>query len=171
MEAYLARMAQNLSEARGTKVGFLPDATYPDGTQVAQVAFWQEFGTKSIPPRPFFRPAIGQMKEELGPMLAAALKLTKYHSNRAWQIVGRMMAEKVTLEIISDDHRALSPITLMLRKMMDEDPSLRGDVSGYDIAEAARRVASGEPGATGTRAHPLVDTGTLLRAPTFEVLT
>lgn len=36
-------------------VGFFSSATYPDGTTVAAVAAWNEFGTKIIPERPFFR--------------------------------------------------------------------------------------------------------------------
>jgi hypothetical protein len=40
------------------EVGFLEGATYPDGTPVAAVAFWNEFGNGSAPPRPFFRTMI-----------------------------------------------------------------------------------------------------------------
>lgn len=40
------------------EVGFFKDAKYPNGKQVAQVASENEFGTHSIPPRPFFRNAI-----------------------------------------------------------------------------------------------------------------
>ena len=36
-------------------VGFFSSARYPDGTPVAAVAAWNEFGTKIIPERPFFR--------------------------------------------------------------------------------------------------------------------
>jgi len=35
---------------------------YPDGTSVASVATWQEFGTRDIPSRPFFRNAITRSK-------------------------------------------------------------------------------------------------------------
>jgi len=38
-------------------VGFFPESKYDDGMPVAQVAFWNEFGTKTIPERPFFRHA------------------------------------------------------------------------------------------------------------------
>ena len=39
-------------------VGFMEGATYPDGTPVAAVAFWNEFGKEGQPPRPFFRQMI-----------------------------------------------------------------------------------------------------------------
>jgi hypothetical protein len=42
------------------EVGFLEGATYPDGTPVAAVAFWNEFGNGSAPPRPFFRQMIAK---------------------------------------------------------------------------------------------------------------
>lgn len=47
------------------QVGFMKDAVYPDGTQVALVAAVQDFGAPSrgIPPRPFFRNAIAKGKE------------------------------------------------------------------------------------------------------------
>ena len=46
-------------------VGFFANAKYPDGTPVAAVAAWNEFGTRRIPERPFFRAAIKKMDEEL----------------------------------------------------------------------------------------------------------
>ena len=36
-------------------VGFMEGATYPDGTPVAAVAFWNEYGGPGRQPRPFFR--------------------------------------------------------------------------------------------------------------------
>ena len=40
------------------QVGFFATAKYPDGTPVTNVAVWNEFGTGSIPERPFFRQAL-----------------------------------------------------------------------------------------------------------------
>ena len=39
--------------------------SYEDGTPVAQVAIWQEFGTVNIPSRPFMRTAIRNSKLKL----------------------------------------------------------------------------------------------------------
>lgn len=52
------------------RVGFIDDATYTDGTPVALVAFWNEYGASinvdahqiNIPPRPFFRHTIAENK-------------------------------------------------------------------------------------------------------------
>ena len=46
------------------RVGFIDSATYPDGTNVATVAFWNEYGTERAPPRPFFRTTIANNKEK-----------------------------------------------------------------------------------------------------------
>ena len=40
------------------QVGFLKTATYKDGTRVADVARWLNYGTHRIPPRPFFNKAV-----------------------------------------------------------------------------------------------------------------
>lgn len=40
------------------EIGFFETAKYPNGTYVAQVARYQEFGTIHIPARPFFRRAV-----------------------------------------------------------------------------------------------------------------
>ena len=42
------------------EIGFFETARYPNGTFVAQVARYNEFGTINIPMRPFFRNAINK---------------------------------------------------------------------------------------------------------------
>lgn len=42
------------------EIGFFETARYPNGTFVAQVAYFNEFGTLNIPMRPFFRNAINK---------------------------------------------------------------------------------------------------------------
>ena len=52
---------------RGVRFGYLGGDLYPDGTPVAKVANLQEFGSpqKRIPERPFFRQALGAMRDDL----------------------------------------------------------------------------------------------------------
>jgi hypothetical protein len=69
------------------EVGFLEEATYPDGTPVAAVAYWNEYGS-SGPPRPFFRQMIEKEKATWGPKLAAAYKHTDGDGEKALRIVG-----------------------------------------------------------------------------------
>ena len=69
----LAELAAQATTAK-VRVGIIAQANYDgsDGESVAQVAFWNEYGTATIPPRPFFRNTIAQHKDEW-PKQAAAL--------------------------------------------------------------------------------------------------
>lgn len=52
-------------EDDGVNVGWFEDQTYEDGLPVAQVARWNEFGTKErIPQRPFMRTAMMEHEKE-----------------------------------------------------------------------------------------------------------
>jgi len=67
------RVAETAKKMSGTlEVGFLSGASYSDGTPVASVAFWNEFGTSTAPPRPFFRNMI-EKENRTCPVKAAAL--------------------------------------------------------------------------------------------------
>lgn len=58
LERKLKELADKVGVSKTLRVGFLEGATYPDGTSVPLVAAIQEFGTKDIPSRPFFRDMI-----------------------------------------------------------------------------------------------------------------
>ena len=66
------------------QIGFLangPLSTYPDGTPVATVAFWNEFGhggESPSPPRPFFRTMIAKESPSWPDMLVEVTKLTNF---------------------------------------------------------------------------------------------
>ena len=72
--AHLSKLAANMSGS--VEVGFMEDATYPDGTPVAAVAFWNEYGTSTAPSRPFFRNMIETEKPNWGAKLASAVEHT-----------------------------------------------------------------------------------------------
>jgi hypothetical protein len=155
------------------KVGFLAGgATYADGTPIAQVAFWQEFGTPGarfpIPPRPTFRMMIAKHKGEWGGQLGRLLKVDGYDAHHALASMGEVMRDELIDSILHADVAALSAVTLMLRKMRAEDSSLR--VTLTTVFEAIRRVQEGESGASGTAARRLIDTGQLSRTPDYEVV-
>ena len=70
-ERVTRQLQQIAAKMGGTlEVGFLEGATYPDGTPVAAVAFWNEFGS-SGPPRPFFRRMIAKESPEWPAKIAA----------------------------------------------------------------------------------------------------
>jgi hypothetical protein len=72
VERKLKEIAARMSGS--VEVGFLENATYPDGTPVAAVAFWNEFGNGSAPPRPFFRGMIANESPSWPAKVAALAK-------------------------------------------------------------------------------------------------
>ena len=61
----------------GVAVGFFSTAKYQDGTPVAAVAAWNEFGTETIPERPFFRRAIAEMEDGVAKIVKAGIDTKK----------------------------------------------------------------------------------------------
>lgn len=108
--AELERRAKNLSTAKEVRVGFLENATYPDGKSVALVAAVNEFGAPSrgIPPRPFFRGMIAQHSAEWGPGLSALLKANDYDAARALDIAGAGIEGQLRQAIV--DYNAGPPL-------------------------------------------------------------
>ena len=83
LDAFL-RNARHGKSVKGLDVGFFSTAKYSDGTPVAAVAAWNEFGVqkRGIPERPFFRNAIDAAKGELVDVVAesvdpATLRITR----------------------------------------------------------------------------------------------
>ena len=170
----LAHIGANVRKGKFVKVGHLEArdsghrATYPESdVPIAQVAAWQEFGTVSAPARPTFQPMIDKNQAKWGPQMGVALKHFDYDTAKALDLMGLSMTDELVESIVETPQTALSEVTLMLRKMKDDDSSLR--VTGKTVAEARARVAAGEQGATGTRAKPLMDTGVLQRNPAWKV--
>jgi hypothetical protein len=55
------REIKHMTRSKGNslvKVGLPKDAAYPDGTPVAHVGFWNEFGTRNSPERAWMRTSI-----------------------------------------------------------------------------------------------------------------
>ena len=71
MKAYLGALSNLVGSATAVRVGFLESERYPASAQqaslhVAQVAFWNEFGTITAPARPFFRQTIKGHQDHWG---------------------------------------------------------------------------------------------------------
>lgn len=97
MRRVLRQMNTGLNTAKGVSVGFLASERYPSthgirGTPrspvlVAQNAFWQEFGNKYVPERPFFRTMIADKSPQWGESMAY---LAKAHNYDARKILSNM---------------------------------------------------------------------------------
>lgn len=151
------------------KVGFLEGATYPNGTPVAAVAAWDEFGHGGnfpAPPRPFFRTMIAKESPNWPQKMAYLAKFYGYDGTRVLNAMGEDIAGALRQSIIETNAPPLSPTTLILRKRFGNDPS---SIGIHDVLAAQRAAAAGEAGATGTQAKPLVWTGHLLASVSYEV--
>lgn len=94
----LADIAKKMSGG-SVSVGFLENATYPDGTPVAAVAFWNEFGTGTIPPRPFFRTTISEKSGEWADKLGRAAKQYDYDTEKVLNFMGGQIQEDIQSSI------------------------------------------------------------------------
>jgi len=168
LRAALEEMSKKVRNPATLQVGFLENATYPNGRSVAEVAAWQEFGTDKIPPRPFFRTMIKDKSPNWGNAIGTILERTDYDAARTLELFGEGVKGQLQQSIEDTLDPPLSPITLMLRKMKAENPDL--EVTGTVVGEAARRVAAGES-TDGVPTKPLFETGTLLNAVDSRVKT
>lgn len=136
VERRLKEIAANIGHG-SVSVGFLSGATYPDGTPVAQVAFWNEFGTKGrafgesphpeavaegirkepslvggIPPRPFFRLMVAKHSDDWADGLGKALIATKGDGPRALALMGEEIKGQLTQSINDLTTPPLAPSTI-----------------------------------------------------------
>ena len=80
------------------RVGVLENATYPDGTPVAMVAFWNEYGTRTADPRPFFRTTVWENKKN---WVLSVQNLMKMHNDpkQVMGLIGVHMQEQIVQSI------------------------------------------------------------------------
>lgn len=70
-------------------VGFMDGATYPDGTPVAAVAFWNEYGNgRGSPPRPFFRDMIAKESPTWAAKMARGAANSDYDGAQVLALMG-----------------------------------------------------------------------------------
>lgn len=95
LEAQLKKMSASVDKAATLDVGFLAGSTESDGTSTPLVAALNEFGTGTMPPRPFFRNAIADNKDKWGPNLGTALVKTNFQADRALALLGESIIGQI----------------------------------------------------------------------------
>jgi hypothetical protein len=119
LEHALSQMAANAQPAT-LRVGFLEGATYPadakrhrkGGLHVATVAFWNEFGTRTAPPRPFFRTMIKKKSPGWGRSLARILQNNQYNSHKSMALMGVGISQQLQNSINSNIPPPNAPYTV-----------------------------------------------------------
>lgn len=124
---YLKKLVPESNGAH-VKVGVLENSKYPDGTPVPLVAFWNEYGTRTAPSRPFFRDTIAQNREAWSDMakrgIAKGLPITEILG-----LVGLQMETDIKTAIMTFDNPPNSPTTIAIK---GTDSPLRRTMLLYD---------------------------------------
>lgn len=151
-----------LQEMQGynAKVGWFESAVYEDGAPVASVAAIQEFGStkRSIPPRPFMRPAVDENHKDWSEMAKEDAKKIiegEMTPEDAMQKLGLVAQGAVSENIATLTSPPLSPITLGVRKYKEDGK----EVTGATIGQIAKELADGTLDISGVSTKPLEDTG------------
>lgn len=131
------------------EVGFFSTAKYSTGEYVAQVAYWNEYGTTLSPPRPFFRNAIKDKKKEWLQLYKDTQFKTK-DMFKSLSVVGTIAKDDIATSIINFSTPPNSPIT----------------INGGWIRHANGKAFKVEGKGFN---NPLVQTGFMHGAVTFEI--
>lgn len=174
----VARVLRDIAKRMGggsVRVGFLEGATYPDGTPVAAVAYWDEFGHGGnfpAPPRSFFRTMISKESKHWAADMVSLIKKYNYDGAKVLEDMGLQLSGELRQSIHDTNSPALSPTTIILRNRFRSNPQ---DITISDVLKA-QAFAAGKRGSavvakyTDTAASkPLVWTGHMLDSIGFEV--
>ena len=95
-------------------VGFMEGATYPDGTPVPAVAFWNEYGVPSRgqPPRPFFRQMIAKESPTWAAKMGKLAKAMDYDGAKVLALMGEDIKGALQKSINDFQSPPLAPSTV-----------------------------------------------------------
>lgn len=126
LQKHLDQIAGQLGSGAGVRVGFLQDATYPADAlkkgaplPVAQVAFWNEYGTSRSPPRPFIRDMIASKSPRWGNALGLNLRAVEYDAQAALSLMGEGIKDQMVKSIVDFRNPPNAPYTIA-RKGFDK---------------------------------------------------
>lgn len=91
---HLKEIENRIGRGAHVRVGFLESATYPASAEgakalpVAQVAFWNQYGTVRSPARPFFTDMIEKRSPRWGVSLGNILRKNNYDAERSLALMG-----------------------------------------------------------------------------------
>ena len=133
------------SVRKGVKAGILAGATTTDGQSIAEYAMYNEMGTRNIPTRPFMRQTASDKQQEWLSILSAKLNWQSIEKNNAEDALG---------------------LTGEMMKAHIQQTIQKGEFTpnAKSTSDAKRRKGKTEDD------HPLIDTGQMLAAVTYEVV-
>ena len=138
----LAELAAQATTAK-VRVGIIEQANYDssDGESVAQVAFWNEYGTARTPARPFFRNTIAARKTEWARL---AGKFMQANGGDVWQFLselGEIAVGDIKETITNGNFAPNSEVTKLLKYRFPTSPAR---VTAAAYYKAVRDVQRGK---------------------------
>lgn len=133
----LAELAAQATTAK-VRVGIIEQANYEgsDGESVAQVAFWNEYGTATIPPRPFFRNTIAEHKDEWPKQAAEMLEANGGDVRQALADMGEVVKGQIKMTI-QDFREPPNAAATVKQKGFDKPLTNKGTLWGRIDCEVA----------------------------------
>lgn len=134
VERKLKEIAAKMSGS--VEVGFLEGATYPDGTPVAAVMYWNEFGA-SGPPRPYFRNMIASESPSWPGKVAVLAKSTHNDGPKILALMGEDI-QGALIQSINDFTSPPLAASTIKRKGFDKpliDTAHAVNSSGYRVVK------------------------------------
>lgn len=134
LDLALKSIERKITSGGVLRVGFLEGSRYPQTTNarflkavgsnatpkvqpalnVAQVAFWDEYGTVRAPARPYFRQTIARESKTWGDKLAKAVVDMNYDGAKALALLGQSMRDDVE-EAIEQWPADNAPLTIKIK--------------------------------------------------------
>lgn len=114
LEAHLKRLAEKIGSGSTLQVGFLANATYPDGKPVAMIAAIHNFGRW-----PFFTNMVADESPAWGPALATNIKAANFDVQVAMSRMGAGIKGQLQQSILDTWSPPLAPSTVK-RKGFDK---------------------------------------------------
>lgn len=147
-KAALKAAAKKAAEAerKVVRVGFHEHQHYPDGTPVAAVAAVHEYGTATVPARPFMRPTLKDKGKEWGETMKAGLEGAVTGQGMSvdavLEAVGMLAASDIQAGISAVTSPALKPATIKARNRKYKSKSKDGNVSAKPLIDTGLMHAS-----------------------------
>ena len=114
------QFVKNMEDLRklAVYVGFTEESgSYDDGTTIAQIAAYNEFGTSTIPARPFMQDTVNQNQEAIVASIEQAMTMIK-NWTPAKEILNRIGVSSVALmqkQIRDGQYEPNSPVTVAIK--------------------------------------------------------
>jgi hypothetical protein len=151
-KAALAKLSNVRPELR---VGILEPSTNEEGEKIARYAAYNEYGTpRGIPPRPFMRNTLAEKKGEWLRIIRSRASANPDDIRGAFELAGEVASKDVMKTIEDGQFEALADSTV-------EKKRNRGKTH---VNKKGAKPASNNP------EHPLIDTGAMQEAITYEVV-